>query len=151
MKYIKLFEEFSQEPNINNISDSDKKYITYLLEYVYYNNPDEEDKYSPTDAPEWIIKFSYQFLKNHGITKIYRGFSPGSYQDVDAYSWTYDKDVAKSFGDNIVEIPLPAKVVSVEYVLDWVKRNGYYPESTNADFKDYIDNPSEESEVIVVN
>lgn len=139
-------------PSVKNISDSDKKYILHLLEYVYYNNPEEDDEFSPIDAPDWIIKGSYEYLKNKGINKIYRGIADKNYHGEKGYSWTYNKKIAENFGDKIVEKPLPKKIISPEYVFDWVNKNKHIKlGDVSADFYDYITGfTAGEEEVIVV-
>jgi len=143
-------------PTAKTISKDDKTYINYLLEYVYYNNPvEEDDEMLPTDAPDWIIKSSYEYLKNKGIDKIYRGSHvSGAQFDEAAWSWTYDKDVAKGFAGEdgkVFEKPLPENVVSVEFVFKWVRKNKYAPEYASHDFINFIEKSGHsEREVIVI-
>ncbi len=131
--------------------EKDSKYFNTIIDYVYYNNPDEEDELQPTDAPYWIIEGSKKYLQKKKINKIYRGIGEGNYNEGVGYSWTYDKKVTKNFGDKILEIDLPEKFVSIEYVFDLIQKNKYYPKGATADLKEWIDDfDGGEREVIVV-
>jgi len=150
---IEYFGSGGKIPSLKNISDKDKKYIDMLLEYVYYNNPDEEtDEFLPNESPDWIIRGSHEYLKNKGINKLYRGVQKSSYEGDDAFSWTYDIEVAKFFAKEngkILEKPLPKDVISIEFIFDWVNKQKNYLYSSG-ELSDYVHEfDGGESEVII--
>ncbi len=153
LKNIKKFKEFLTENNKTTesltFSERDLRYIHFLIEYVDYCNPEEDDEIQPDDAPEWLQVKSFEFLKNKGVQKLYRGISDNNHGK-EGYSWTYDKVIAKSFGDEILEISLPENVVSVEYVFDLVNKHNLYDKldvSSDLEFVENYEDP--ESEVII--
>lgn len=103
------------------LSEYDKKALIKILEYLYYNNiSDEEDYFYLSEMPIWLLLGSKEYLTSLNIKQIYRGIGTGYSND--GFSWTYNKNTAEIFGDNVLSKELPDSIISVDYIKHIVER-----------------------------